>query len=236
MTAIGKARGGSLTRFLGIALATAALAAPVGVNALSDIKGLDGTKSVAQSGTGVPAQPEMTAPPANAAPTPDGRPAVPPADAKPVEVLRDFSALPAPVKALRDRLLEAAASGEIERLRPLLGTGADQTQLFVAEESDPIALLKSLSGDEEGDEILAILIDILSAGFVHVQKGTPEEAYVWPYFTEKSIASLTPPEKVELMRIVTAGDYQDMLEYGNYSFFRVGISPDGKWKFFTAGD
>ena len=41
---------------------------------------------------------------------------------------------------------------------------------------------------------------------------------------------------MELLRIITAGDLADMQEYGNYSFYRIGISPDGKWKFFTAGD
>jgi hypothetical protein len=27
-----------------------------------------------------------------------------------------------------------------------------------------------------------------------------------------------------------------MQEFGGYNFYRLGISPDGKWKFFTAGD
>lgn len=63
---------------------------------------------------------------------------------------------------------------------------------------------------------------------------TPDEAYVFPYFSGKPLNTLTAPEKVELLRIITAGDLADMQEYGNYSFYRIGISPDGKWKFFTA--
>jgi hypothetical protein len=66
--------------------------------------------------------------------------------------------------------------------------------------------------------------------------GTPEEMYVWPYFVGKSLNELTAPEKVELLRIITAGDLADMQEYGTYSFYRIGITPDGQWKFFTAGD
>ena len=27
-----------------------------------------------------------------------------------------------------------------------------------------------------------------------------------------------------------------MKEFGGYNFYRLGITPDGKWKFFTAGD
>jgi hypothetical protein len=96
--------------------------------------------------------------------------------------------------------------------------------------------LKDLSGDPDGDEILAIILDIISTGFVHVGQGTPDEMYVWPYFAEKDLKKLTPPERVELLRIVTAGDLADMQEFGGYNFYRLGITTDGKWKFFTAGD
>jgi hypothetical protein len=51
-----------------------------------------------------------------------------------------------------------------------------------------------------------------------------------------SLAALTPPQKVELFRIVTGADYRDMLAFGAYSFYRVGIGPDGTWHFFVAGD
>ncbi|MBW9066042.1 hypothetical protein JNB71_22295 [Rhizobium herbae] len=152
-----------------------------------------------------------------------------------VEVLSDVSKIPQAVARMRELIVEAAASGDIERLRPLLGKGPTQTQ--VGENgTDPVEVLKGLSGDPDGIEILAILLDVLSTGFVLVDKGTPEEMYVWPYFTEKSLSSLTAPEKVDLLRLVTAGDFLGMEEGGNYNFYRVGITPDGQWKFFIAGD
>jgi hypothetical protein len=153
----------------------------------------------------------------------------------PVEVLSDISKIPKPVARMRELIVEAAASGDIERLRPLLGKGPTQTQVGETD-ADPVETLKGLSGDPQGIEILAILLDVLSTGFVLVDKGTPDEAYVWPYFTEKPLASLTPPEKVDLFRLVTAGDFAEMEEGGNYNFYRVGITPDGQWKFFVAGD
>lgn len=158
-------------------------------------------------------------------------------DSKPVEVIRDIDKAPEPVRRMRELIVEAAASGDIERLRPLMNPGPNQTQVAVGETADdPIEFLKSLSGDEDGIEILAILLDIISTGFVHVGQGTADEMYVWPYFAEKSITTLSPPEKVELLRIVTAGDFSDMLEFGGYNFYRIGITPDGQWKFFVAGD
>ncbi|WP_064706771.1 hypothetical protein [Rhizobium bangladeshense] len=156
---------------------------------------------------------------------------------KPVEVIYDISKAPEPVRKMRQQIVEAAASGDLERLRPLIGTGSDQTQVTVGEATDdPISTLKDLSGDPDGNEILAIMLDIMSTGFVHVGQGTAEDMYVWPYFAEKDLKSLTPPERVELLRIVTAGDFADMQEFGGYNFYRLGITPDGKWKFFTAGD
>ena len=158
-------------------------------------------------------------------------------NSKPVEVIYDISKVPEPVRKMREQIVEAAASGDLERLRPLLGTGSSQTQVTVGEPTDdPISALKDLSGDPEGDEILAIMLDVISTGFVHVGQGTADEMYVWPYFAEKDLKALTPPERVELLRIVTAGDLADMQEFGGYNFYRLGITPDGKWKYFTAGD
>jgi hypothetical protein len=39
-----------------------------------------------------------------------------------------------------------------------------------------------------------------------------------------------------LFRIITGADYKDMVEFGVYSFYRLGIAPDGTWQFFVAGD
>lgn len=161
------------------------------------------------------------------------------AASKQVEFLFDINKAPEAVRKLREAIVEAAASGDPERLRPLMniGGGLNQTQVTADDPGeDPIKSLHDLSGDQDGIEVLSILLDLLSTGFAHVGQGTPDEMYVWPYFAEKDIKALTAPEKVDLMRIVTAGDYSDMLEFGGYNFYRVGITPDGKWKFFSAGE
>ncbi len=56
------------------------------------------------------------------------------------------------------------------------------------------------------------MLDLMSTGFVRMDAGTPNEVYVWPYFVAKPLESLTPPEKVDLMRLVTAGDVMSMQE------------------------
>lgn len=228
-------------------LFVSSLFAPHSAFALSELKQIPG--QVDESGTdeGTPEEdePEQQQPPWQI-PMPDPLVNKPTRDVKddsledttpaaPVEVLSDVSKIPQAVARMRELIVEAAASGDIERLRPLLGKGPTQTQ--VSENgADPVEVLKGLSGDQEGIEILAILLDVLSTGFVLVDKGTPDEVYVWPYFTEKPLSSLTAPERVDLFRLVTAGDVAGMEEGGNYNFYRVGITPDGEWKFFVAGD
>jgi hypothetical protein len=149
----------------------------------------------------------------------------------------DLTKLPAPVRELHEKLVAAAKAGLIEAVRPLLKTGDEPTQLSLAGvDNDPITFLKSLSGDEGGQEILAILLEVLEAGYVHLSPGTPEELYVWPYFFAVPLDKLTDMQRVELFKLVTSGDYEDMKSFGAYIFYRVGISPDGKWQFFLAGE
>ncbi|MDZ7928055.1 MAG: hypothetical protein U5L46_13835 [Agrobacterium sp.] len=153
-----------------------------------------------------------------------------------VVIEHDVSKAPEAVRKLRQEIIDAASSGNIEKLRPFITAADKQFRIDGTDSDDPIAALKSYSGDSDGLEVLAIIIDLLSTGYAHIDAGTPDEAYVFPYFAGKPLNTLTAPEKVELLRIITAGDLADMQEYGNYSFYRIGISPDGKWKFFTAGD
>ena len=98
-------------------------------------------------------------------------------------IQRDFSKLPKPVAQMRKLIMEAARSGKIEDLRQLIGSGEDITMLSLGGiDGDPIEFVKSLSGDNQGHEILAILLEVLEAGYVHLDAGTDHELYVWPYF------------------------------------------------------
>lgn len=153
------------------------------------------------------------------------------------EIEYDLQKLPEPVRRMRQLILDAAKTGDIEKLRPLIGTGDDATQLSLTEvEGDAIDFLRGLSGDTEGQEILAILEEVLTSGYVHLEAGTPQEIYAWPYFFAIPLDKLTPAQRVELFKIVTAGDYEDMKTYGTYTFYRAGIAPDGQWVFFVAGE
>ncbi|MHA1553420.1 MAG: hypothetical protein ACTSU0_03305 [Alphaproteobacteria bacterium] len=152
------------------------------------------------------------------------------------EVHYDPAILPEPVRRLREAIIAAAMTGNPENLRPIIAASNAPPAFSFGHVEDPIAYLTSLSGDAEGREMMAILIEVLEAGFVHVDVGTDEEEYVWPYFARYPVAALTPQQIVELFKLVYAGDYEDMLAYGYYLSYRLGIAPDGTWRYFIAGD
>jgi hypothetical protein len=160
---------------------------------------------------------------------------IPLAPSAPVaEIITDLSRLPPPVARTRERILAAARSGELQQLADLMN---ETTPIFsFTDDKDPVAFWKAVYPDSDGVEALSILITILETGFVQVDAGTPHEMYVWPYFVRMSLPALTPAQKVELFRIVTGADYKDMLAFGVYAFYRLGIGPDGTWQFFVAGD
>src|SRR5690606_34266325 len=82
------------------------------------------------------------------------------------EVLYDVELLPEPVRRLRALIMEACLSGDIERLRPLISGGENATQFsFGQVAGDPVEFLLDVSGDDKGHEILAILYEVLAAGF-----------------------------------------------------------------------
>lgn len=152
------------------------------------------------------------------------------------EAIYDLTRLPPQVAATRNALIEAARTGDVEALRPIYDEAEAPPMLSFGEIEDPITFLKLTSGDQEGREILAILIEVLEAGFVHRSAGTPDEVFIWPYFYGVPLDTLTPAQEVELFEIVTAHDLEDMRLFGAYNFYRLGITPDGSWAFFVAGD
>src|SRR4051794_29588052 len=99
--------------------------------------------------------------------------------------LSNLSVLPARVAALRLKILEAAATGDIERLRtavewnevpPLFERGLKKGPGF-----DPLDALKARSFDGTGAEMLAILKAVMEAPYVRIRRG-PFQSYGWPAF------------------------------------------------------
>jgi hypothetical protein len=129
------------------------------------------------------------------------------------------------------QIAAAAESGEIENMRPVFESNELKPMVATAYVDDPIAFWKKASVDGTGRDVLAAMLNVMSSGFVRVGKAQAE-MYVWPYFAETDLAKLTPAQNVELYRIVAPSVAASIKKAGKYSYYRLGIAPNGVWHYF----
>jgi hypothetical protein len=151
-----------------------------------------------------------------------------------VQIARDVTKLPPQVQRMRQAILQAATSGDIEQLRVPIDMNEIHPVFSKDRVTDPIAHLKSVSGDGNGREMLAILFNLMTTGYAITNPGTKDEMIVWPYHAVIPLNSLTPSQEVEIYRFLPPARLKEMTAQGKYTYYRVGISPDGVWHYFTA--
>ena len=137
--------------------------------------------------------------------------------------------LPAPVEEKRAAIVDAAASGDYEALRPLI---ADRFSFTFGGpvEGGAIAYWQTLERDGDARP-LAILADVLK-----LPPTLYRGIYTWPFAFDKQSDDLTDHER-GLLRSVGGEDLSDDFGDGTgYLGWRAGIDPDGDWIFFIAGD
>ena len=156
-----------------------------------------------------------------------------PSLAEEVQMGRDVSKLPAEVQRMRQAILQAATSGDIEELRLPIDMN-ELHPIFAKDRTpDPIAYLKSVSADGNGREMLAILFNLLTTGYAIKNAGTKNEMIVWPYHATIPLSGLTPGQEVEIYRFLPPARVKEMAAAGKYSFYSVGIGRDGVWHYFS---
>ena len=153
-----------------------------------------------------------------------------------VEYREGEEGLPPAVARMRKRLLDAAYSGDLQRLKMVMQSNEMPPVFSIHEIGDPIEFLKTQSGDGQGLELLAILTDVLEAPWTRLKPGTPQETYVWPAFVATPLDKLEPAQMVALYKILTSSDVEEMKGAGKYTFYGVGIGPDGTWHWFKPAD
>jgi hypothetical protein len=139
------------------------------------------------------------------------------------------SGLPAAVEETRAALLEAAESGDYERLRQLVPATAFEYTFGSPVQGGPIAFWRELERTT-GERPLEALGEVLRMP-VTLSRGI----YVWPFaYDVASIDDLTAHERELLAPL---GPLESVFVEGTgYLGWRAGIGPDGTWVFFVAGD
>jgi hypothetical protein len=152
---------------------------------------------------------------------------------------RDLSLLPAPVAAIREKILAARARGrelgDIEPLRiPIDWNEArplfERSGIHPAG-TDPIEILKSLSFDGKGREILALVRAVLEQPYVRISRG-PFVTYEWPAFARAQTPPANEEEARALWSCVRFADLARSNAEGKPHVMRLGIGADGVWHYF----
>ena len=151
-----------------------------------------------------------------------------------VQLGRDVTKLPPGVQRMRQAILQAAVTGDIEALRVPIEMNEIPPVFAKSHSPGPIAYLKSVSADGNGREMLAILFNILTAGYAITNPGTKDEMIVWPYHAVIPLNALTPSQEMEIYRFLPPARLKEMIAQGKYGFYSVGIGRDGVWHYFSS--
>jgi hypothetical protein len=151
----------------------------------------------------------------------------------------DLDALPPRVAEIRERILVATRSGDIERLRPaiewnetlpLFARGDDRPRSFAT----VIDFLKRYSFDGHGREILALLQAAFENDYVKSTRGSTV-SYIWPHFAAVQKPDPTADERLAMYRCVRFANLALTNDIGLPLMQRAGIGEDGTWHYFLAG-
>jgi hypothetical protein len=140
--------------------------------------------------------------------------------------VRPIAGMPAEVAAARDFLLDAALRCDEQ----LLFTATEESDMFTfsfGDDTDPIGYWWKL--EEAGEEPFLRLAQVLGTTPALSAGG---DAYVWPRVTTGRPEDTTAEAWAELTWL--PADHRATGD--GYLDWRAGISPDGKWRFFVAGD
>jgi hypothetical protein len=149
---------------------------------------------------------------------------------------RDIAALPERVRAMRELILEAVETGDVEDLRravernetlPIFATGAQRPRTF----ADVVEFLKARSFDGRGRETLAIIAAIFEQPYARITRG-PAVTYEWPAFAARSVSDASEEERREMWRCIRfAGLFAP--DEKTPQIKRIGIGADGTWHYFS---
>ena len=140
--------------------------------------------------------------------------------------------LPEPVSEMRRAIFEAAAACDYERLEALALEGGTEFTYSFGGNSTPAAYWREL--EEGGQDPLAMLVRTLALPYARdTYDVEPTVLFVWP--------SAYSDEATGFDWLALEGLYSDeeiaiYINEGGFMGWRAGITEDGDWRFFVAGD
>ncbi len=152
------------------------------------------------------------------------------------EISSDISALPAPVQATRQKLIDAARSGDIAALKPIMDAQKYPPNVSYGAPDDALAYLRDVAEDDDGRQILGLMLDLFDQPYAFHPDSGGETYYIWPYLAEIDPNALTPEQTVDAYRLLNSEQIEELKQFGGWYYWRIFISETGEWSAFVAGD
>lgn len=138
--------------------------------------------------------------------------------------------LPAPVAETRRAIAAAAIACDYRALEALGGT--DLNTSFGGGGFQNLPLWEG-----QGEGQLGTLIELFDTPYATQDFEDLPRYYVWPSaFVFDSWEEIPPADLEALHSIYTDEELDQIAGFGSYAGWRIGITEDGEWRFFVAGD
>ena len=137
--------------------------------------------------------------------------------------------LPEAVRTMREDILKAASTGDLEELRDIFETNELAPIIDQNHTGKPIEFWQKISIDGTARDIMATMVEVFSRPPVQTKEGD----YIWPHYARRPLKELSQPEEIDLFRMAGATAASRMLKSGKYDFYEAKIGKDGTWHSFV---
>ncbi len=155
--------------------------------------------------------------------------------AEAVEVGFAAGPLPANVAEMREAILAAALSGNLQELMIPVQWNELPPDFGAKPVKETLKAWRKASHDGSGREMLALIANILTAPYAVRRQGADIEnakIFIWPAIAEVPLDKLTPPLEVSLLRLVGVDEARRMKKVGHYDGYGIALGADGTWHAF----
>ncbi len=141
--------------------------------------------------------------------------------------------LPVAVADMREQIWQAAVVCDYDSLADL--TSPDLFTYSFGGSGDPAAYWAQLEAD--GEEPMRFLAETLNLSFATTDAGDLGTAYVWPSaFAYPTWADVPQADRDMLATLYGQAAIGDWELFGSFIGYRIGITEDGEWIYYVAGD
>ena len=145
--------------------------------------------------------------------------------------------LPDAVADMRTKIIAAALVCDYSTLEELALAGDSTFTFSFGGGTSPAAHWRELEEAPGGPDPMRYLVGLLNRPYRLQDIPDGEDQYVWPSaFAYDSWEEVPEADKEALKPLYTEDDFEGFEQFGSYAGYRVGITADGDWRFFVAGD